>query len=225
MRVKIYQVNNDRDTNGVKFQGIDWLKERQGSTQIDSSAYDEVFNAEMEFSGLEQLYTTFNTTGHPLHRGHSMSVSDVVVTDEGAFFCDSVGFVKVDFDESKTQKPDNLMKVVYVEPGKPAYEAEIRHELSAEQRAVGGLIEPVYLEDGICIVGNEEAKLIGMPGNRRLETGGIMAGPFFVVGDSNGDFRSLTDEETQRMLEQFSESHEISQDEVEADTGFVFIPM
>lgn len=225
MRVKIYQVNNDRDPNGVKFQSLDRLEKFQGSTQIDSSAYDEVFNAEMEFSGLEQLYTTFNTTGHPLHRGHSMSVSDVVVTDEGAFFCDSIGFVKVDFDESKTQKPDNLMKVVYVEPGKPAYEAEIRHELSAEQRAVGGLIEPVYLEDGICIVGNEEAKLIGMPGNRRLETGGIMAGPFFVVGDANGDFRSLTDEETQRMLEQFSEPHEISQDEVEADTGFVFIPM
>lgn len=225
MRVRIYQINNDRDPNGVKFQSLDRLEKFQGSTQIDSSAYDEVFNAEMEFSGLEQLYTTFNTTGHPLHRGHSLSVSDVVVTDEGAFFCDSVGFVKVDFDESKTQKPDNLMKVVYVEPGKPAYEAEIRHELSAEQRAVGGLIEPVYLEDGICIVGNEEAKLIGMPGNRRLETGGIMAGSFFVVGDANGDFRSLTDEETQRMLEQFSEPHEISQDEVEADTGFVFIPM
>lgn len=225
MRVKIYQVNNDRDANGVKFQSMDRLEKVQGSTQIDSSAYDEVFNAEMEFSGLEQLYTTFNTTGHPLHRGHSMSVSDVVVTDEGAFFCDSVGFAKVDFDESKTQKPDNLMKVVYVEPGKPAYEAEIRHELSAEQRAVGGLIEPVYMEDGICIVGNEEAKLIGMPGNRRLESGGIMAGPFFVVGDANGDFRSLTDEETQRMLEHFSEPHEISQDEVEADTGFVFIPM
>lgn len=225
MRVKIYQINSGRDHNGVKFQGFDCLSKRQGSELVDSSIYDEVFNAEVEYAQLEQLYTMFNTVGHPLHRGHSMSVSDVVVTDEGAFYCDSLGFAKVDFDEAQTQKPDDLMRVVYVEPGKPAYEAEIRNQLRFEQKAVGGLIEPVYLEDNICIVGNEEAKLIGMPGNRRLDNGIIMAGPFFAVGDTGGEFRSLTEEETQRMLQQFAEPHEISQAEVEADSGFVFISM
>ena len=225
MRVKIYQVNSDRDTNGVKFRGLDQEAVSQGKVQIDSSVYDEVFNAEMDFDGLQDLFIIFNTTGHPLHRGHSMSVSDVVVTDEGAFFCNNIGFAQVDFDESKTQKPDDLMRVVYVEPGKPAYEAEIRNDLYAEQQAVGGLIEPVYLEEDICIVGNEESKLIGLPGNRRLENGTIMAGSFFVVGDNGSEFRSLTDEETQRMLEMFSQPHEISQAEVEADTGFVFISM
>ena len=54
-----------------------------------------------------------------------MSVSDVVVTDKGAFFCDSVGFKQIEFDESQTQKPENLMRVLYVEPGKAPYEAEI----------------------------------------------------------------------------------------------------
>lgn len=225
MRVKIYQVNSDRDTNGVKFRGLDQEAVSQGEVQIDSSVYDEVFNAEMDFDGLQDLFIIFNTTGHPLHRGHSMSVSDVVVTDKGAFFCNDIGFAQVDFDESQTQKPDDLMRVVYVEPGKPAYEAEIRNDLYAEQKAVGGLIEPVYLEEDICIVGNEESKLIGLPGNRRLENGTIMAGSFFVVGDNGSEFRSLTDEETQRMLEMFSQPHEISQAEVEADTGFVFISM
>lgn len=225
MRVKIYQINHERDTNGVKFQGIDRPAANQEAPKIDASIYDEVFNAEMDYDGLQHLFVIFNTIGHPLHRGHSMSVSDVVVTEEGSFYCNNVGFAKVDFDESQTQKSDDLMRVVYVEPGKPAYEAEIRNDLYAEQQAVGGLIEPVYLEDGICIVGNEESKLIGMPGNRRLENGTIMAGPFFVVGDGGEDFRSLTDEETQRMLEEFSQPHEISQEEVEADTGFVFIPM
>ena len=225
MRVKIYQVNSDRDTNGVKFRGLDQEAISQGKVQIDSSVYDEVFNAEMDFDGLQDLFIIFNTTGHPLYRGHSMSVSDVVVTDEGAFFCNNIGFAQVDFDESQTQKPDDLMRVVYVEPGKPAYEAEIRNDLYAEQQAVGGLIEPVYLEEDICIVGNEESKLIGLSGNRRLENGTIMAGSFFVVGDNGSEFRSLTDEETQRMLEMFSQPHEISQAEVEADTGFVFISM
>ena len=152
-----------------------------------------------------------------------MKVSDVVVTEEGAFYCDSVGFKPVTFDESQTQKPDNLLKVVYVEPGKPPYEAEILHTLEAQQKAVGGFIEPVYLEDDITLVGNGESKLIGMPGNRRLDSGSIIAGPFYLVGDAGDDFRSLTDEETQRMMKRFEQPEDISPEEVESDTGFYFI--
>ena len=37
MRVKIYQVNSDRDTNGVKFRGLDQEAVSQGKVQIDSS--------------------------------------------------------------------------------------------------------------------------------------------------------------------------------------------
>ena len=50
---------------------------------------------------------------------------------------------------------------VVCEPHKAPYIAEIEHTLEAEQKAVGGLIEPIYLGD-VCLVGNEEAKLIGM---------------------------------------------------------------
>ena len=35
---------------------------------------------------LEDIYCLFNTEGHRLHRGHSLSVSDIVTTDEGSFF-------------------------------------------------------------------------------------------------------------------------------------------
>lgn len=223
MRVKIYQINPDRDTNHVMHERLSNLDRYQGSPDVQASIYDEVFNAVIDFDGLEKLFLQFNSEGHPLHRGGSMKVSDVVVTEEGAYFCDSIGFKPISFDESQTQKPEDLMKVVYVEPGRPAYEAEILHRLEAEQQAVGGLIEPVYLDDDICLVGNEESKLIGMPGNRRLENGTIIAGPFFLVGDTGSDFRSLTDEETQRLLDQFSEPEDISPEEVEADTGFYFI--
>lgn len=223
MRVKIYQINPDRDTNHVMHERLPNLDRYQGSPDVQASIYDEVFNAVIDFDGLEKLFLQFNSEGHPLHRGGSMKVSDVVVTEEGAYFCDSIGFKPISFDESQTQKPEDLMKVVYVEPGRPAYEAEILHRLEAEQQAVGGLIEPVYLDDDICLVGNEESKLIGMPGNRRLENGTIIAGPFFLVGDTGSDFRSLTDEETQRLLNQFSKPEDISPEEVEADTGFYFI--
>ena len=112
MRTKIYQINMNRDKNRIKFESLDRLKRFQGSSEIDPSIYDEVFNAEIDETNLEDIYRRFNTEGHPLHRGHSLSVSDVVVNDNGAFFCDSIGFKKVAFDASQTQKPDNLMRVV-----------------------------------------------------------------------------------------------------------------
>lgn len=92
MRTKIYQINSKRDVNRVKFEGLDLLERYQGSSAVDPSIYDEVFNAEIDETDLEAIYQRFNTVGHPLHRGHSLSVSDVVVNDNGAFFCDSIGF-------------------------------------------------------------------------------------------------------------------------------------
>ena len=192
MRVKIYQINMDRDADNVKFMATDpGIAPPEGICR--SSIYDEVFNAEIK-GNRPGNSTAINTEGHPLHRGHALSVSDVVVTDHGAFFCDSIGFRKIPFDESKTQKPENLMRVVYVEPGEKPYTAEILHTLQAERKAVGGLIEPIYNEDDTILVGNEESKLMGMQGNRRIGDGSsIIAGPFFVCGDTGEDFRSLTD--------------------------------
>ena len=223
MRVKIYQINGDRDEKREKFLGMDARERLRLPKAIDSTIYDEVFSAEIDTSSLEEIYRRFNAEGHPLHRGHSLSVSDVVVNDNGAFFCDSFGFQPIAFDETQTRKPDNLMRVVYVEPGRPAYEAEIPHTLEAEQKAVGGLIECVYNQDGTALVCNDEGKLLGMEGNRRLDNGQtVIAGPFFVCGLTEDDFRGLTDAEVQTYLDRFAQPEDISQEEVEADMGFTF---
>lgn len=222
MRIKIYQINSDRDNNKVKFFGYNSLQKFQGSSEIDSSIYDEVFNAELENSFPEDIYIKFNTGSHPLYRGHSLSVSDVVVTPNGAFFCDNFGFKKIDFDESKTQKPDNLMRVVYVEPNRPAYEAEIRNSLEAKQKAVGGNIEYLYNDDDTLIICNEYSKYEGLPGNRHLDNGtSIIAGSFFIIGDDGEGFRSLTDEETEKYLNKYAQPEEISQEETESDVGII----
>ena len=226
MRTKIYQINTSRDANRVKFEGLDQLERLQNSPDVDPSIYDEVFNAEIDESDPEDVYQRFNTEGHPLYRGHSLSVSDVVINDNGAFFCDTIGFAPVSFDEKQTQKPDNLMRIVYVEPHKAPYVAEVAHTLEARQKAVGGLIEPIYNDDGTCLVDNEEGKLIGMDGNRRIGDGtSIIAGPFYICGDSGESFRSLTDEEVMKYMDRFAEPEDISQEEVEADTGFIIYPM
>ena len=118
------------------------------------------------------------------------------------------------------------MKVVYVEPNKPAYAAEIEATLKAQQRAVKGRIQLVDNGDDTAIVCNEDAKLQGMKGNRRLGNGkSVIAGPFFVVGMGGKDIRSLTDREIQKYIDRFSMPEEITQEEVEADTGYTFIPL
>lgn len=226
MRIKIYQINPDRDINRVRNERLSNLERCQGSPGIQASLYDEVFSAEMDFNGLEQLYIQFNTSGHPLHRGGQMKVSDIVVTDDGAFYCDRFGFATVAFDETQTQKPGNLMTVVYVEPGRPAYVAEVLHDLEAEQRAVAGeRIDYLDNGDGTLIINNEDAKDMELPGNRRYGQGQVIAGPFFVVGDAGDSFRSLTESEVTKYMARFAQPEEISPAEVEADHFIAFYSM
>ena len=120
-------------------------------------------------------------------------------------------------------KPDSY-RVVYVEPGKPACVKEIGADLESIQEAVGGgLFECVYPhEDSTVLVWNDEGKLRGMEGNRHLDTGGIIAGPFFVIGDAGENFRSLTDAEVETYLQKYAEPENIPQQDVEDDMGWVF---
>ena len=106
---------------------------------------------------------------------------------------------------------------------KPAAEKEIGTKLEDIQEAVGGLIECVYPHgDRTVLVCNDEGKLLGMEGNRRLDNGSIIAGPFFVIGDAGEHFRSLTDAEVNKYLQLYAEPQQISQREVQADMGFTF---
>ena len=61
-----------------------------------------------------------------------------------------------------------------------------------------------------------------MEGNRRLDGGSVIAGPFFVIGDAGENFRSLTDAEVSRYLQVYAEPQQISQREVRADMGMTF---
>lgn len=72
------------------------------------------------------------------------------------------------------------------------------------------------------ILGNEEAKLNGMEGNRRLGNG-IYAGPIFVTRDDGvGGLCSLTKEQAQKYSEMFAKPQDISPEEVQSDCGFTF---
>ena len=219
-RVSIYQIDPERDANRVKFLSMDAMARATGRYFVDPTIYKEVFSGELDSAEPEQVFEQFNTTYHPLFRGHSLSVSDVIVTPEGAFFCDSVGFQQISFDAAQTQKPDDLMRIVYVEPGRTPYVADLGTDLDSLQKAVGGgLIEPIYMPESVCLVGNEESKLIGMPGNRRLE-GDILAGPFFICSCKGEDFSSLSDDEIDTYMKKYAVPDVITEDEVKRTMDF-----
>ncbi len=221
MKIKVFQINTDRDVNRVKFTGRDNLEKYQGTSQVDASIYDEVFSGEVDAKTLEGVFRIFNTEPVGLHRGHSLAVSDIVTTEDGAFYCDRVGFEKVDFDESLAHKPDDLIRVLYVEPNKPAVVGEMQRGLNAIQHAVQGRFEQVYMDDNTVVLCNEDAKLNGMQGNRRYNNGeNVIAGPFVVVGAGMADYESLTDEQVEKYMDKFGEPEDISDEETMADTGF-----
>lgn len=224
MKIKVFQIVSERDKRSVKFAGLEEMKKYQVSDKVNAALYEEVFDGDVDRDTLEGVYELLNTDHPPLYRGHSMSVSDIVKTEDGFFYCDRYGFKKVDFDESLAAKPKNLWRIVFVEPGKPAYAAEIEGTLRAEQRAVGGKIEIVCNQDDTAILCNEEGKLEGLPANRRIDGGGVLVGNFFVIGEGEENFRSLTEEEIQKYLARFSEPEEITDEEVEADIYAKFIP-
>ena len=230
MRIKIYQINSDRDNNNVKFFGYDSLQKLQGSTDIDSGIYKNVFYGDVDGDDLEDIYAIFNMDRVPTLQGHNLSVSDVVevidcdneIFKGKCFFCDSIGYKTIDFDTSKCEEMNGL-KCIYITPHHTPIELNLEvNEYKVLRDAVKGTIEITRpFDDDIAIVGNDEAKLIGMEGNRRVGNG-IYAGPMLIVGDNGGeDFVALSQEQVDRYMERFAQPEEISQEETESDVGFV----
>lgn len=214
MEIRIYQINSDRDTDGYKFMGMDWVKKHWGEQGVDSEIYDKVYEGTIDGSSLEDVFCTFNFSRPVGFKGHSLSVSDIVEviqsseTEPGFYFCDSIGFQKVEFDTSRVPDKEEKIRVVLLEPGKLARVADIDPSLEGMQKTVDGWIEAVYpFEEEVCIVCNEEGKLNSMPLNRAIRCEGqitdIIAGPCFVCSCDKANFGSLTEAQQQKYLKMF----------------------
>ncbi len=60
-RVKIYQINLDRDQEHAAFLSRDAMQTFLDRTEVDPSVYDEVFNADLDPTSLEELFVQFNS--------------------------------------------------------------------------------------------------------------------------------------------------------------------
>ena len=215
MKIKIYQIDRDRDNGSYSFTNYETTVKRTGG-EIRSDIYNCVFDGEVLCNNLEEIYEKFNVDIPSGFKGHSFSVSDIVEIEDsdsieqGFYFCDSIGFKKVSFEPEKAQglKKD-IITVVLVEPGKLARIAEIGTSLAELQAAVDGNIQAFYpYEEQVCIVCDDEGKLFGKPLNRAVygEDGDIMdiiAGTFFICDCRKPSFGSLSKEQQQRFVNQF----------------------
>ena len=102
------------------------------------------------------------------------------------------------------------MQIVVVEPERRPEVREIEDSLTTMQQIVGGLIQPIYLDDSVALICNDEGKLMNLPANRGLrdEDGqmyDIVFGTFFLCGapaDSD-HFTSLTQEQIEQYRKMF----------------------
>ena len=104
------------------------------------------------------------------------------------------------------EKEKNI-KVVIVEPSKPARIEVIENALSNFQSIVGGLIDCIR-EDGFDIIINDEGKMIDLEPNFGIYDGqDYVAGTaiFAGVDYAEGEFKSLSDQQVKGILSAFRE--------------------
>lgn len=217
--MRIWQLNEE-DAR-LMFLGYNAFVKATGDERLDRNKYCVVWDERgQDDAELEEVFERFNADIPAGFMGHSLSVGDVVENKHGLFFCDTFGWKKVEW-----RRPEGpTIKGVRIEPGKPAEPAEITNTLEGLQFEVEGYIEATYpFEDNVVVFGNEEAKLIWMEGNRRIN-GQIYAGPIIIVGDDGqGENVDLTEAQVKRYVEMFAEPEDIPDEETQADVGFTFI--
>lgn len=94
----IYQMKQDPESLMYQFQPYENLKNK--GLRMEPSCYERIYTGPLrEGETLEDLYAEFNLAIPEDFRGHSMSVSDVVVLHQNgidtAYYCDMVGFREV----------------------------------------------------------------------------------------------------------------------------------
>ncbi len=109
----IYQLKHGDETRDLRFEPYDRLQVT--GNMVDKANYELIYSAELTpGTSLEDIYTRFNIDHPKDFKGHSLSVSDVVVLHQDgqdtAHYVDSFGYKSVPefLQEQKQLTPDEL---------------------------------------------------------------------------------------------------------------------
>lgn len=94
----IYQLKSGNETLDYRFEPLDAI--RNNGLSVKPENYEQVYTAPLtEKDNLESIYTRFNIDHPADFKGHSLSVSDIVVLHQDgkdtAHYCDRFGFSQV----------------------------------------------------------------------------------------------------------------------------------
>ncbi|WP_314724598.1 YodL domain-containing protein [Enterocloster bolteae] len=106
MRITLYQIVPELDNDRLIFQGLLTVK-AAGNSRVPAQIYKSVYQGEVNAKTLEDVFYIFNMAHPKGYCGRSLSVSDVVEVFRSSeesefFFCESAGFVRIEFDKNRT---------------------------------------------------------------------------------------------------------------------------
>lgn len=108
MKIRIYQIDLERDENNLSFRNLEFVYKMAGG-RIPEEIYELIYEGEVNAQNLNDVFYIFNEMLPENYRSRSMSVSDVFEIvhskDKSSFyFVDSVGFTAVPFDRTKVKE-------------------------------------------------------------------------------------------------------------------------
>lgn len=101
MKLQILQLKSTPELRNYMFTSMSLLKKL--NLKVDLNNYNEVYRDDLYSSIfsknidiLEEIYQKFNIGQKPeSYKGHSLSISDIVVLDGVNYYVDSFGFIKL----------------------------------------------------------------------------------------------------------------------------------
>ena len=120
-RYTIYQLTDGEENHYKRFEGLDRQPEPVNISDYQAVYQGSLFDIDGE-NKLESIFTKFNMDIPTDFTGHSLSVSDVVVTEidgeKKAYFCDRVGFAEIpdffkEIEREQTVSSDNKIESAF----------------------------------------------------------------------------------------------------------------
>ena len=158
----IYQLKSGNETLDYRFEPLDAI--RNNGFSVKPENYEQVYTAPLtEKDSLESIYTRFNIDRPADFKGHSLSVSDIVVLHQDgkdtAHYCDRFGFSQV----PEFLQPERAAEVTIPTPDQMATQERINTprgsfcvtNMTREQMEVAGYGVHHQSDDGkYLIMGN-----------------------------------------------------------------------
>ena len=95
----IYQLKEIPENHGYYFSSLEWIAKY--NMKVELSRYNKIYEGSTEntkdiINILENIYRWSNTTIHPNdYKGHSISVSDIIKINDEYWYCDNMGWEKL----------------------------------------------------------------------------------------------------------------------------------